>query len=103
MTPEALAAAEATHKQADQANQAMAAQALIRAMLARDFWTAERILARWATGSEGDDLAFSAAVTVSACSVILRMAHGDRDRALAEADAVLDLEVKLKAPQTRAA
>ena len=71
------------------AEEALAAVALIRAYTARDIYTAERILARWATGDSG--LRFAATVATSAAVILTREAAGDRDGALRAADAALEV------------
>ena len=68
---------------------ALAAVALIRAYTARDIYTAERILARWATGDSA--LRFAATVATSAAVILTREAAGDRDGALRAADAALEV------------
>jgi len=71
------------------AEEALAAIALIRAYTARDIYTAERILARWATGDSA--LRFAATVATSAAVILTREAAGDRDGALRAADAALEV------------
>jgi hypothetical protein len=91
--------------EADRANQDIAAVALVRAMLARDFWTAGGIMQRWdphpvpTAGGQG----FATAVAVAAVTVAVNACGGDRDRALAHADYMLDAITAVKAAQTRAA
>ena len=68
---------------------ALAAVALIRAYTARDIYTAERILARWASGSKG--AAFAATVASSAAVILTREAARDKDGALRAADAALEV------------
>ena len=71
------------------AEEALAAIALIRAYTARDIYTAERILARWATGDSA--LRFAATVATSAAVILTREAAGDRDGALRAADAAVQV------------
>ena len=69
--------------------EALAAYALIRAYVARDRYTAARILGRWASGE--DALRFAATVATSAAVILTREAAGDRDGALRAADAALEV------------
>ena len=71
------------------AEEALAAVALIRAYTARDLYTADRILARWAT--KGNGMNFAAMVASSAAVILTREAAGDRDGALRAADAALEV------------
>ena len=71
------------------AEEALAAIALIRAYTARDIYTAERILARWAYGRSAGS--FAATVATSAAVILTREAAGDRDGALRAADAALEV------------
>jgi len=80
--------APATERTRVPAEEALAAVALIRAYTARDLYTAERILARWASGPDG--MAFAAVVATSAAVILTREAAGDRDGALRAADAALE-------------
>ena len=80
--------APGTERPATVAEEALAAVALIRAYTARDLYTADRILARWAT--KGNGLEFAAMVASSAATILTREAAGDRDGALRAADAALE-------------
>jgi hypothetical protein len=99
MTPEDLAA----ETEAVRAGRTIAAYALLRAVLARDTWTIARILDRWATGSATEGMDFAAAVAGVGAAVAIRMAAGNSDRALAEADAALAAALAHQVPRTRAA
>jgi hypothetical protein len=81
--------APATERTRVPAEEALAAVALIRAYTARDLYTAERILARWAAGPDG--MAFAAVVATTAAVILTREAAGDRDGALRAADAALEV------------
>ena len=70
------------------AEEALAAAALIRAYTARDLYTADRILGRWATNGNG--LEFAAMVASTAAMILTREAGGGRDGALRAADAALE-------------
>jgi hypothetical protein len=102
MSPEEQARLAAA---ADRANQDIAAVALIRAMLARDFWTAGGIMERWDphSSSTAGGQSFATALAVAAVTVVVNACGGDRDRALAHADYTLDAITAVKAPQTRVA
>ena len=86
----------------DQHARAIAAAALVRAMLARDFWTAERILARWLPGQRPAD-SFAVDAAMAAVDLAVAACGGDRDRALAQADLLLDQLQRTHAAGTRAA
>ncbi len=80
--------AEEARPRATPAEESLAAVALIRAYTARDLYTADRILARWAT--KGNGMNFAAMVASSAAVILTREAAGDRDGALRAADAALE-------------
>jgi hypothetical protein len=75
--------------------------ALIRAMTARDFWTAGEILSRWGNGAVDEDLAV--AVATSAALLLHRMFPADPDQAVAWADRFLDETIRQSARQAAAA
>ena len=83
--------------------EALAAYALIRAYVARDRYTAARILGRWASGEDG--MGFAAVVASSAAVILTREAAGDRDGALRAADAALEVSqgLAVQAHQARPA
>lgn len=87
----------------EKANQTIASMALVRAMLARDFWTAGNILTRWASRTQDDADGFASAVAISAVELMVAACDGDRDRALAVADHLLDETQAIYAASTRAA
>ena len=72
-----------------EADEALAAFALIRAYAARDMYTARHILARWATRDRA--ASFAAVVASSAATLLQRTAGADRNRALALADEALEI------------
>ena len=82
------APAEEARPRATPAEESLAAVALIRAYTARDLYTADRILACWAT--KGNGMNFAAMVASSAAVILTREAAGDRDGALRAADAALE-------------
>lgn len=92
-----MSAAAATEEEA------LAAYALIRAYVARDRYTAARILGRWASGEDG--MGFAAVVASSAAIILTREAAGDRDGALRAADAALEVSqgLAVQAHQARPA
>jgi hypothetical protein len=75
--------------------------ALIRAMTARDFWTAGEILSRWGNGGQDEDLAL--AVATSAALLLHRMFPADPDQAVAWADRFLDETIRKSARHATAA
>jgi hypothetical protein len=77
--------------------------ALVRAMLARDFWTAENVLAKWDPGAEHGVKSFASALAISAMELVVDACGGDRDRALAVADQLLDQTQAIYAARTGAA
>jgi len=97
MTPGQLATEEA------KAARAVAAYAIVRAMLARDTWTMARILDRWATGPGTEGMDFAAAVAGVGAALAIRLADGDRDRALSETDEALAAALARQVPSMRAA
>ena len=82
------------------AEESLAAVALIRAYTARDLYTADRILARWAT--KGNGMNFAAMVASSAAVILTREAAGDRDGALRAADAALEVYQRITAEKVAA-
>jgi hypothetical protein len=97
MTPGQLATEEA------KAARTVAANAMVRAMLARDTWTMARILDRWATGPGTEGIEFAAAVAGAGAALAIGLAHGNRDRALSEADEALASALARQAPRVHAA
>ena len=87
----------------DEANRTIASMALVRAMLARDFWTAGNILTKWESRAEDGARGFASAVAISAVELLVDACGGDRDRALSVADHLLDETQAIYAAQTRAA
>lgn len=87
----------------EDANRTIASMALVRAMLARDFWTAENVLAKWDPRAGDGAKSFAAALAISALELVVEACGGDRDRALAVADHLLDQTQAIYAARTRAA
>ena len=87
----------------DEANRTIASMALVRAMLARDFWTAGNIVAKWDSRGENGGKGFGSAVAISAVELLVESCGGDRDGALAVADRLLDQTQAIYAARTRAA
>jgi hypothetical protein len=76
---------------------------MVRAMLARDTWTMARILDRWATGPGTEAMDFVAAVAGAGAALTIRLADGNRDRALSEADEALAAALARQVPSVHAA
>ena len=87
----------------DDANRTIASMALVRAVLARDFWTAENVLARWDPCAGDGAKSFASALAISALELVVDACGGDRDRALAVADHLLDQTQAVYAARTCAA
>jgi hypothetical protein len=89
MTDDDLAAA-------DWHNRIYAAHVLIRASVARDTYTMERVLARWASETQGGD--FSAALAGAASGLALLLADRDEARALEAADRLVEFNAQRHIP-----
>ena len=78
-----------------EADEGVAALALIRAYAERDMYTARHILARWDTRDRRTS--FAAVVASTAATVLSRTASGDRDKAARQADEALEVYLGLVA------
>ena len=80
----------------------VAVYARVRTMLARDTWDYGPHSGRWATGPGTEGMDFPAAVAGAGAALVIGMAAGNGDRALAGADEALAAAVTRQVPRVRA-
>ena len=80
----------------DRDNRIYAAHVLLRATLARDVYTMERVMARWASGDQA--AAFIGAVAKAGANLARLLADQDEVHALEAADRLMDFSAQHRVP-----